>query len=92
MGELDSGLAVFSWLVPVVLLISALLTAGYLLPISIAGFFPGRDAALPPRNDEGGWHMWLPILLLAAAAVLMGCFGVPVARGLAALAQTVVGA
>ena len=92
MGALDSGLAVFSWLVPVVLLISALLTAGYLLPISIAGFFPGRDAALPPRNDEGGWHMWLPILLLAAAAVLMGCFGVPVARGFAALAQTVVGA
>lgn len=92
MGALDSGLAVFSWLVPVVLLISALLTAGYLLPITIAGFFPGKDAALPPRNDEGGWHMWLPILLLAAAAVLMGCFGVPVARGFAALAQTVIGA
>ena len=31
-------------------------------------------------------------MLLAAAAVLMGCFGVPVARGFAALAQTVVGA
>ena len=29
---------------------------------------------------------------VAAAAVLLGCFGVPVARGFAALAQTVVGA
>ena len=93
MGALDSGLAVFSWLVPVVLLISALLTAGYLLPISIAGFFPGRDAALPPRNDEGR------LAYVAADPAAGGCGGADGllrragrARGFAALAQTVVGA
>ena len=33
----------FSYLGPVVLLISALLTAGYLLPITMNGFFPGKE-------------------------------------------------
>lgn len=37
-GALDSNLQVFSWFGPVVLLISALLTAGYLLPIGIKAF------------------------------------------------------
>lgn len=40
-GALESGIGVFSWLGPVVLLVSALLTAGYLLPITMKGFFPG---------------------------------------------------
>lgn len=73
MGALDSGIAVFSWLGPVVLLISALLTAGYLLPVTAAGFFPGNDfdyAHLkklePPR------FMWIPILILTLFAVLSG--------------------
>ena len=73
-GALGSGMAVFSWLAPVILLISALLTAGYLLPITIKGFFPGKDAVLPPKNDEGGALMWLPILLLAAGSLLLGIF------------------
>lgn len=37
-GSLNGDLKVFSWLGPVILLISALLTAGYLLPIGIKGF------------------------------------------------------
>ncbi len=41
-GAITSGVAVFAWLGPVVLLVSALLTAGYLLPVSINGFFPGH--------------------------------------------------
>ena len=41
-GALDSGTGVFAWLGPVVLLVSALLTAGYLLPIVMKGFFPGE--------------------------------------------------
>lgn len=73
-GALNSGLSVYSWLAPVILLISALLTAGYLLPITIQGFFPGKEVKLPEKNDEGGILMWLPIVLLAAAAVLLGVF------------------
>ena len=74
LGALDSGVEVFSVLAPVVLLISALLTAGYLLPITISGFFPGKDFKATEKNGEGGVVMWLPIVLFAAAALLMGLF------------------
>ncbi len=36
--------SLLSWFAPVVLLLCALLTAGYLLPIGLRGFFPGRNA------------------------------------------------
>ena len=73
-AALESDLGVFSWLVPVVLLISALLTAGYLLPISIAAFFPGKDAE--PQQREESPLMWLPMAVLAAAALILGlCSG-----------------
>ena len=42
-GALDAKIRVFSILGPVVLLLSALLTAGYLLPIALHGFFPGKE-------------------------------------------------
>lgn len=73
-GALGSGMKVFSWLAPVILLISALLTAGYLLPITIRGFFPGKEAAIPEKNDEGGPLMWVPIVLMAALSLLLGVF------------------
>ncbi len=86
-GALDSGLPVFNWLVPVVLLISALLTAGYLLPITIDGFFPGRDLkAIPARNREGGPLMWAPLLLLAALSLGLGIFSSGLVRALSSLA------
>ena len=75
MGALDSGLAPFSWLGPVVLLVSALLTAGYLLPISIQGFLPGRDydyAGL--RSREAGPVMLIPMLVLTGLTILLGLF------------------
>lgn len=50
LGSLESGIAVVSWLGPVVLLVSALLTAGYLFPIAIKGFFPGKKE--PEENTE----------------------------------------
>lgn len=87
LGALDSGMAVYSWLTPVVLLISALLTAGYLLPITVSGFFPGKDAVLPEKNDEGGWAMVGPIWVLAGLTLLLGlCAGslVPLLEQLAA--------
>lgn len=87
-GALDSGLPVFTWLVPVILLASALLTAGYLLPITIGGFFPGRDFPALDRTDEGTALMWMPIVLLAAASLLMGVFGGPIAGWTLSLANS----
>lgn len=71
-AALDSGLSVFSWLAPVILLISALLTAGYLLPITINGFFPGKDYVLPAKTINEPKIMWIPLVILAALAVGLG--------------------
>lgn len=74
-GALDSGLGVFSWLGPVVLLTSALLTAGYLLPITVNGFLPGADFNyVGMKKKEPNWVMGMPLLVLAALAVLLGVF------------------
>ena len=82
-GSLESGIPFISWFGPAVLLISALLTAGYLLPVSIKGFFPGEGWKDPEegtegsRRDEGGVRMLAPLILLAAATLLLGmCSGV----------------
>ena len=103
-GALQSDTGVFAWLGPVVLLISALLTAGYLLPVAMKGFFPGVGAE-PESRDEGdkgsgglaavpetetktgasstsepdpiqepALAMLLPLVILAALAVLLGIF------------------
>ena len=68
----------FSWLGPVVLLTSALLTAGYLLPITVNGFLPGADydyASL--EKKEPNMTMLLPLLILAVLAVALGLFPNP---------------
>jgi len=71
---------VLRWLGPVILLVSALLTAGYLLPVISHGFFPGKDfgdpfnvESFPELKKEGGWRMKLPLILLALFTLLAGC-------------------
>lgn len=74
-GALSSGICGFSWIGPVVLLISALLTAGYLLPVVIQGFFPGEDydyGAL--QKKEPPLFMTIPVLILTVLSVLIGLF------------------
>ena len=74
-GALDSGIEVFSWLGPVVLLVSALLTAGYLLPVTVNGFLPGADSNHQTlEKKEPKLIMVLPILLLALLAIVLGVF------------------
>ena len=58
-----------------VLMVSALLTAGYLLPIVTSGFFPGKDVIV--ERKEVGPQMTLPMMGLAAATVVMGLFPTP---------------
>ena len=43
LGALEGDVGALRFIGPAVLLISALFTAGYLLPITIHGFFPGND-------------------------------------------------
>jgi len=57
---------------PVVLLISALLTAGYLMPIVIRGFFPGEGERF--EKKEPSYVMLIPLCLLAGLSVLIGAF------------------
>lgn len=56
------------------LLISALLTAVYMLTISVRAFFPGKDfdyCAVPDVKDPG-WMMMLPLAVFAIVIVIFG--------------------
>ncbi len=66
---------------PVVLLISALLTAGYLFPIVIRGFIVGNgghghdaEPAETYERNDAPWGMLIPLLVLAVLSVLIGMF------------------
>lgn len=75
MGSIFAGLSVFDVLGPAVLLLSALLTAGYLLPLSIRGFLPGEEAAeAKVEKLEPSLLMLAPILLLAVFVTIGGMF------------------
>ena len=69
LGSLSSGIPVISWLGPAILLISALLTAAYLLPITIRGFFPGEDFDYTSltKKEPNAW-MLVPLVILAVLA------------------------
>ncbi len=90
-GALSSGIPVFDWLGPVILLVSALLTAGYLLPITIQGFFPVEDydyGAL--QKKEPSPLMTVPVLLLTLLSVLIGLMPEEVIRYLTQIIEKIV--
>ncbi|MCM1104389.1 MAG: proton-conducting membrane transporter [Clostridium sp.] len=75
LGSLDFGARAFAYIGVIVLLVSALLTAGYLLPVTIRGFFVGEDydyGAL--KKKEPSKLMTVPLILLAALTLLLGMF------------------
>ncbi len=94
-GALASGTGAWTWAGPAVLLISALLTAGYLLPLAIDGFFPGSgfdETELASRKllgKEPSWQMLIPVLVLTAGAVAFGCFPEPFINLLKGIGETV---
>lgn len=79
----------FGWLAyagPIVLLLSALLTAGYLITISMRAFLPGDDfdyASL--QKKEAGLRMTVPMILLTIAAVGLGMYMTPLTEFLRTL-------
>lgn len=74
LGSLDAGLGALDYIGPVCLIISALLTAIYLLQPVIGGFFVGKDGYKDITDQEPSAVMWVPIIVLAAASVLYGVF------------------
>lgn len=91
-GALDSGIPVFSWLGPVVLLVSALLTAGYLLPVTMRGFFPGRDFVLEKEKGQmPGKLMLVPLVVLAALTILPGIVPGPILSAARDITEAVFG-
>lgn len=74
-GALAAEVGAFRYLIPAILLVSALLTAGYLLPITIKGFFPGTDFDYEnnPKKEASAW-MWVPIMILVILSFVGGVF------------------
>lgn len=62
----------------VILMVSALLTAGYLLPIVTDAFFPGKDYDYGSlQKKEPNLLMTVPLVLLSVAVVLFGIMPTP---------------
>ena len=74
-GSLSSAIPVFRWLGPVILLVSALLTAGYLLPPTIQGFLPGTDYDYAHfTKREPSLFMTIPIIFMTIMSLIIGLF------------------
>ena len=82
---------------PVVLLVSALLTGGYLLPVSINGFFPGHSGGhghghheeAPVEKCEVSASMLIPMIILAVLLFVLGFAPALVESAAAAVAAAV---
>jgi len=91
-GALESGMGIYAWLGPVVLLVSALLTAGYLLPVAMRGFLPGSSVEVSLKKDgeeEAGWAVWLPLVVLAGLTVFLGIWPGSLVEFISRIAQSV---
>lgn len=87
-GALASQVPVFGWLGPVILLLSALLTAGYLFPISVQGFLPGKAFDRKSvETCEAGSSMTIPMMILAVLALLLGIFSSGIIEFVCALTE-----
>ena len=88
-GALDLPSA-FSIIGPATLLLSAILTAAYLLPVSINGFLPGQDFDSSRLTDASpSLRMTLPMLLLSLFVLLGGMFPSRIIDLLSSLAAAV---
>lgn len=86
MGALSGEAGVLGIIGVIVLLVSALLTAGYLLPPMAAAYFPGKgyDPAVLGKR-EPNLYMTIPLLVLALAALLLGLFPAGIGEAIASI-------
>lgn len=85
-GALNADVGAFGWIGPVVLLLSALLTAGYLLPVTMNGFFPGKDSG-QDAGKEPSMLMLAPLGILAFLAIILGVLPNPLINYMSQLAS-----
>ncbi len=71
----------------VCLMLSALLTAIYMLSIVRRAFFPTAEGGTCSDVTDPSWQMCLPLILCAAAVVLLGWFSAPLIDFFRAVAQ-----
>ena len=76
-ASLHNGLGLYAVLPPVILLISALLTAGYLLTVVVDAFFPGGGFETEEKagSAEPSPLMTVPMICLCLVALAVGIFG-----------------
>jgi multicomponent Na+:H+ antiporter subunit D len=74
-AAVDSG-NVLSYVGIGCLLVSALLTAIYMLGIVVRAFFP-REGADQIEAGDPSWQMCLPLLVCSAGVVFLGLFSAP---------------
>lgn len=76
-GSISSNIAVFDILIPIVLLVSAIFTAGYLLPITIKGFFVSKEEY---KKDKCNLLMVIPMIIMALLVVIFGIYSEPIVQ------------
>lgn len=83
------GIGALSWLVPVILLISALLTAGYLLSLTIRAFWGKSEKAEEATSAKEPLFMVIPLIILAVFALFGGVFSESIGTYLSAVAASI---
>ena len=75
-----------------VLLVSALLTAIYMMTIVVRAFFPGRDFDMESVKDcqDPTWRMLLPITLFCVLIIALGIFSRPLLAWFELIAKGVI--
>jgi multicomponent Na+:H+ antiporter subunit D len=72
-----------------VLLVSALLTAGYLISIFASAFFPGAKFDYKNlKNTEPSKLMTVPLIILSACCLIFGMFPTPLMNFIDRIAST----
>ncbi|MEG0708080.1 MAG: proton-conducting transporter membrane subunit [Clostridium sp.] len=89
-GAMVEGLGIIAYLGPVVLLISALLTAGYLFPIIQQAFFFQTDKQNDlMEKEEVSKFMTIPLIILTAGLIVFGVFSTQIMQVINRIANTI---
>ena len=85
-AAVESG-NVLAYVGVVCLMVSALLTAIYMLGVVSRAFFPSRRETAVEAVSDPSWQMCLPLLVCAAGIVILGCCSQPLVDFFRAVAR-----